>query len=84
MKFTKENITEILKEEIAAEIRQSKDTLDSTAHFAAHGLDSLNCIYVLYQVEKRMDIELNPALFWDYPTIEALAAHLHQTQKSDG
>jgi acyl carrier protein len=80
MKLTQLEIEKILKEEIAFETKRPENQLDANAHFASHGLDSLNCIYVLYQVEKKLEVELNPSLFWDYPTISSLAQHLHQTQ----
>jgi acyl carrier protein len=80
MKLTQLQIEKILKEEIAVEVKRPVSELDSQVHFASHGLDSLNCIYVLYQVEKKLEIELNPSVFWDYPTIFSLAEHLHQIQ----
>jgi acyl carrier protein len=84
MKLTQAQIEDILKEEIAIETKRPVSELDKSVHFAAHGLDSLNCIYVLYQVEKKLDLELNPSVFWDYPTINSLAEHLHQTQEHHG
>jgi acyl carrier protein len=80
MSFSPDQIQKILMAEIAQETKQNITDHDVNTEFVNLGLDSLSCIYVIYQVEKKLDRELNPSIFWDYPTIRTLSEHLHQTQ----
>jgi acyl carrier protein len=84
MQFTPEQIRQIIKEEVSQETKQPVSDMNPETDFVGLGLDSLSCIYVLYQVENRLGRELNPSIFWDYPTINSLSEYLFQTQKENG
>ena len=70
-------ILNALKEEIARETGMAVSHVDDDASFHSLGLDSISAIVVLDELEKRLSIEMNPMLFWDYPTIRLLADHIN-------
>lgn len=45
-------------------------------NFAAFGMDSLSAVQFSAELSARMQQELNPALLWQYTTLEALAGYL--------
>jgi acyl carrier protein len=84
MRLTREQIREILIDEVSQETKQDLADIRPDIDFVALGLDSLSCIYVLHQVEKRIHLPLNPSMFWDYPTINSLSEHLFDFQHEHG
>jgi acyl carrier protein len=52
------------------------EEIHDNADFFSLGLDSISCVYVLDKLEKKIDLELNPLYFWDYPTVESLSGFL--------
>jgi acyl carrier protein len=46
------------------------------------GLDSINSVYILQQLEDFLNLELSPLLFWDYPTIKSLSIYLYQLKNN--
>lgn len=76
--MTQEAFASLLRAEIAAELKVPVESIDVDKSFTELGLDSLNCIYILHNVEQRTGWPLNPSLFWDFPTIRAMAGHVAQ------
>ncbi|MFZ6014062.1 MAG: acyl carrier protein [Bacteroidota bacterium] len=74
--MTKEEMIQTLKQEIARETGLPVAEIDDTADFLSLGLDSVSCVFVLDKLEKKIQIELNPIFFWDYPTVASLSEHL--------
>ena len=73
------NRTEILntlKEEIAKETGAAVSAIDDDASFYSLGLDSISSVFVLDELEKKLNVEMNPMFFWDYPTVRLLAEHI--------
>jgi acyl carrier protein len=52
--------------------------IDVTAQFDSYGLDSAAAIGLTGDLESWLGYDLDPTLLYDYPTIEAVAAHLAQ------
>jgi acyl carrier protein len=74
--MTKAEIIVVLKEQITRETGLRSEEIDLKASFHSLGLDSISCVYVMDRLEKRLQVELNPIVFWDYPTVELLSEHL--------
>jgi acyl carrier protein len=64
-------------------LRISPDDIDVHQPLSNLGLDSRNAIALSGALEKLLGRELSPTLAWDYPTIEALAAHLVTTPSDE-
>ena len=84
MRFSFEQIHQILIEEVSHETKLKMSDIRADANFVELGLDSLSCIYVLHQVETRLGLQVNPSVFWDYPTIRTLSEHLFEFQHERG
>ncbi|MBE9045184.1 acyl carrier protein [Pleurocapsales cyanobacterium LEGE 10410] len=52
------------------------DSIDTATPFDRYGLDSSAVIGMTGDLEDWLNIELDPTLVYDYPTIEALSQHL--------
>jgi acyl carrier protein len=76
-----------LVDRIAVYLKRTPDQIDPTVPLAEYGLDSVAALSLCGDIEEDFDLVLEPTVAWDYPTIEALAAHLleeFETQSGDG
>ena len=74
--MTKEEISMFCVDQLGEILRIPKDTVDVNTKFARLGLDSAMTVYLLMELEDRLDLELSPETFYDHPTIADLSAHL--------
>ena len=66
-----------LVDRIAHELRVAPETIGLDEAFFNIGLNSLQTLIISQELSEFVgDKELSPSLFWDYPTIHKLAAHL--------
>ena len=73
---TKAEVLQLLKTEIASETGISVSEIEDSASFFELGLNSISAVFILDILEKKLDIEMNPLFFWDYPTVELLAEYI--------
>lgn len=66
-----------LQKSIATETKLDLEKVTIDQYMGVFGLDSINSIFVLQQLEDFLELELSPLLFWDYPTIKILSIHLY-------
>lgn len=74
--MTKADVLQLLKAEIAAETGIPPSEIEDASSFADLGLNSISAVFILDVLEKKLGREMNPLFFWDYPTVELLAAHI--------
>ena len=74
--MTKEEISAFCVDQLAEILRVPKAQVDVNAKFARLGLDSAMTVYLLMELEEKLDLELSPETFYDYPTVDALSAHV--------
>jgi len=74
--MTKQEISAFCVDQLAEILRIPKDTVDVNVKFTRLGLDSTMTVYLLMELEDRLDLELSPETFYDHPTIAELSAHL--------
>jgi acyl carrier protein len=74
--MTKQEISTFCVDQLAEILRIPKDQIDVNAKFARLGLDSAMTVYLLMELEDRLDLELSPETFYDCPTVDALSVHL--------
>jgi acyl carrier protein len=55
--------------------------IDKDAPLADLGLDSVYALTLCGDVEDHWGLETDPTVAWDFPTINALAGHLHDRLK---
>lgn len=64
------DLTTLLKLIIAEETGIAVAEISGTDTFFNLGLDSVSCIFLMDKLEKKLQVELNPIHFWDYPSID--------------
>lgn len=61
---------------LAQLLEVDSDEIDTATPFDRYGLDSSAAIGMTGDLEDWLNLELDPTLVYDYPTIEALSQHL--------
>ena len=56
--------------------------IDQDASFASFGLDSLAMVELVARVGDALEVDLEPELAFNYPTIAAVSAHLAAREES--
>ena len=74
--MTKQEISTFCVDQLAEILRIPKEQVDVNAKFTRLGLDSAMTVYLLMELEDRLDLELSPETFYDHPTVDALSVHL--------
>lgn len=80
--FTEEVIKDCLVAQLAMHLKVPPDEIDIGEPFASYGLDSSLAISLTDELEDWLGCELEPTLFWEYPSIEALAQYLATSEVS--
>jgi len=66
-----------LTERVALYLEKTPDQIDPTVALAEIGLDSVYALSMCGDIEDHLGLEVDATLIWDYPTIAAIANHLH-------
>ena len=74
--MTKDEISAFCVDQLGEILRIPKDTIDVNTKFTRLGLDSAMTVYLLMELEDKLNLELSPETFHDHPTIETLSTHL--------
>jgi len=77
---TREEILQLLKNEIASETGISVSEISDSSSFFELGLNSISAVFILDVLEKKLQVEMNPLFFWDYPTVVLLADYITTLQ----
>ncbi len=73
---TREEIETWLKGRIAKEIKTKPQSVPVNVLFTNFGLDSIVIVTLVTDLEDWLDVSLDPTIFWEYPSIEALGEWL--------
>lgn len=65
-----------LIQRVATYLRRDADGIDTSQPLTEYGLDSLTALAISTDIEDEFELELDPALTWDHPSIDALATVL--------
>ena len=74
--MTQDEISTFCVDQLVEILRIPKDEVDVNTKFTRLGLDSAMTVYLLMELEDRLNLELSPETFYDHPTIAELSAHL--------
>ncbi len=75
---TEEAIQAWLVSHLAVYLKIQPDEIDTEESFACYGLDSSVAVSLTGELASWLGYELEPTLFWEYPSIAELAVHLAQ------
>ncbi len=71
-----EDIEDWVVDYLASLLEISPDELDPTISFDHYGLDSSAAVGLTGELEDWLNLEIEPTLLYDYPTVVALAEYL--------
>jgi acyl carrier protein len=74
--MTREQISDFCITSLANVLRIPTDRIKTDTKFSRLGLDSAMVVYLLMELEEKLDLELSPDDFYDYPTIDDLSQYL--------
>ena len=77
-KKSKDEVMQLATEVIAKSLSISLSDIDPTHEFVQLGLDSLQAMFVLDELEKKLGVEINPLLFWEFPTPASFVDELYK------
>ncbi|MFH8291786.1 acyl carrier protein [Streptomyces sp. NPDC018059] len=69
-----DELSDWLAGEVAALLGDPTGTVDRAASMNEYGLDSIAGLTLAAAIEDRLGIEVDPAIVWDHPSVDALAA----------
>lgn len=65
-----------LKTHLAEQLSLEVDSIEITEQLTRYGLDSIDAVTLVGDLEDSLDLELPSTLFWDHPTIEQASKYL--------
>jgi len=74
--MTHEQISDFCVTALANILRISRERIDTGTKFNRLGLDSAMLVYLMMELEEKLDLELSTDDFYDHPTVEALSRFL--------
>ena len=74
--MTREEISELCIVSLANVLRIGRDRVKTDAKFSRLGLDSAMVVYVMMELEEKLDLELSTDDFYDHPTVDDLSRYL--------
>lgn len=79
-----EEFRDWLIQRIAHHQRLPEATIDPRAPLADYGLDSVLVVSLCVDIEDHLQVTLDPAAVWDYPTVDALVGHVAEVAGRSG
>jgi len=74
--MTQQEISDVCTVSLANVLRIAKDRVKTDTKFRRLGLDSAMVVYVMLEIEEKLDLELSTDDFYDYPTVDDLSRYL--------
>ncbi|MEV7523938.1 acyl carrier protein [Streptomyces sp. NPDC091371] len=71
-----DGVYEWLSARLSLYLRRAPETIDPTVPLAEYGMDSVAALSLCGDLEEEFDLEVEPTLLWDFPTVASLVRHL--------
>src|SRR5262245_22511681 len=78
----KESVQDWLVNWLAAEFALPVEVIDPNKAFLAYGMNSIQAMMVVGDLEDALRRRLSPTLVWEYPTIAGLAQHVVELEEN--
>ena len=69
-------LTTFIKAKIAEITNLNIEDIDEDTEFGSLGLDSVRGLFILQELEEFLGEEINPLIFWNYPTIRSFSEYI--------
>ncbi|MGC4857394.1 acyl carrier protein [Micromonospora sp. DT4] len=84
VEFTRDQIRDWCREQVAALLGVQAETIDPTVTFDRLGLDSALAVSLLIEIEERFGVEVPSKTLFDDSNIESIAAYLYTELRLGG
>jgi polyketide synthase PksN len=74
--MNRNEIMEWMRDYIAAHLKVDRERVEVDMQFEDYGLDSRTSMEMIGELSERIGCDLDPGVFYDYSTIESLAARV--------
>jgi len=81
---SQDDIRNWMTDYLAKKLRMDRDAVDVNTQFIDYGLDSVDSMKIVGELEDYLGFELSPSLPYEYPTVETLAAALADAARLQG
>lgn len=71
-------IADFIQNKVAETLGIKADEINPDDEFMNLGLDSMHAIFLIDEIEKEFKTEINPHLFWEFPTINSFSKKLEE------
>jgi acyl carrier protein len=68
----KQEVSTLLRSEVARMVEIPEDTIDDSAHLAELGMDSLQALQLLVLIERRFDLQIGEQELQQFTSIQAV------------
>ncbi|MEQ8302730.1 MAG: acyl carrier protein [Cyclobacteriaceae bacterium] len=72
------DVNHFIKTKIAEALGVQPGEVNPDEEFISLGLDSMHAIFLLDEIEKEFELEINPHSFWEFPTINSFSSNLEK------
>ncbi len=79
---TQTEIQQWLVNKVCEELEMTTSEVDVNVPLAEYGVDSITIVQFTSELEKWLDITLDPTALYNHPTIEAISAFVVDKQKA--
>ena len=76
--LTQEQIQEMICKHLSRELNVDATTIDIDISFHDLGLDSVNSLFLLGDLEEELAMDIDPLALYDNPTISSFATFIYQ------
>lgn len=71
-------VRDFVHRKVADALGASVADINPDDEFMSLGLDSMHAIFLIDEIEKHFNLEINPHSFWQFPTINSFSADLEK------
>lgn len=72
------DISQFIQLKVAETLGVKPDEVNPDEEFMSLGLDSMHAIFLIDEIEKEYNVEINPHSFWEFPTVHSFSTHLQK------
>ncbi len=74
--MTNSTLNAFIREKASAYLKRASEDIALDQPLSDYGIDSVAAVSLCADIEDFLDIDIEPTLAWDHPTIEKMTYHL--------
>ena len=69
---------------LSKELKIDPEKISEKDTFYDLGLDSVNSIFLIHEIEEKFNVDIDPIAIYDNPTLSSFSAYINQLINEDG